>query len=119
MSATMTSGKNLVESKLRAEAAFYRHVINSGDPWIYEIKEGQHLRIVDLHGRQSEIGENDVSAEFGFRQDKRGHSRVIHSPHDEGMFWKSQSFESSFGFGQLQRIDVNGDQSAAWLYCGQ
>jgi len=53
MSATITSGKILVESKLRLEAAIYGHVINAGDPWIYEIKRGQYFRIVDLHGNQA------------------------------------------------------------------
>jgi len=53
MSATMTTGKNLVESKLRPEAAIYRYVINAGDPWIHEIKRGQYFRIVDLHGNQA------------------------------------------------------------------
>jgi uncharacterized protein len=53
MSATTTSGKNLIESELRPEAAIYRHVINAGDPWIYEIKQGQYFRIVDLHGNQA------------------------------------------------------------------
>src|SRR5215831_11914057 len=53
MSATMTTGRNLVESKLYPEAAIYRHVINAGDPWIYEIKKGQYFRIVDLHGNQA------------------------------------------------------------------
>src|ERR1700752_1704719 len=53
MSATMTSGKNLVESNLRPEGAIYRHVINAGDPWIYEIKQGQYVRIVDLKGNQA------------------------------------------------------------------
>jgi urea carboxylase-associated protein 1 len=53
MSATIATGKNLVESKLRPEAAIYRHVINAGDPWIYEIKQGQYFRIVDLHGNQA------------------------------------------------------------------
>src|SRR5712691_275523 len=53
MSATITSGKNLVESKLRPEAAIYRHVINAGDPWIHEIRKGQYLRIVDLEGNQA------------------------------------------------------------------
>jgi uncharacterized protein len=53
MSATITSGKILVESKLRPEAAIYRQVINAGDPWIYEIKQGQYFRIVDLHGNQA------------------------------------------------------------------
>ena len=49
MTATITTAKNLFESKLRPEAAIYRHVINAGDPWIYEIKKGQFVRIVDLH----------------------------------------------------------------------
>ena len=53
MSATMTTGKNLVESKLRPDAAIYRHVINAGDPWIHEIKNGELFRIVDLHGNQA------------------------------------------------------------------
>src|SRR5246127_4763521 len=53
MSATIASGKNLVESKLRPEEAIYRHVINAGDSWIYEIKRGQYFRIVDLHGNQA------------------------------------------------------------------
>src|SRR6476619_467587 len=53
MSATITRGKNLVESTLRPEAAMYRHVINAGDPWIHEIKQGQYFRIVDLHGNQA------------------------------------------------------------------
>jgi uncharacterized protein len=53
MSATMTTGKNLVESKLYPDSAIYRHVINAGDPWIYEIKKGQYFRIVDLHGNQA------------------------------------------------------------------
>jgi hypothetical protein len=53
MSATVTSGKILFESKLRPEGAIYRHVINAGDPWIYEIKQGQYFRVVDLHGNQA------------------------------------------------------------------
>lgn len=52
MSATIT-GKNLVESKLRPEAAIYRHVINAGDPWIGELQRGQYFRIVDLCGNQA------------------------------------------------------------------
>src|ERR1700746_2922805 len=53
MSATLISGKNLVESKLRPEAAIYRYVINAGAPWIHEDKKGQYFRIVDLHGNQA------------------------------------------------------------------
>jgi urea carboxylase-associated protein 1 len=53
MNATMTTGKNLVESKLRPQAAIYRHVINAGDPWIHQLQKGQHFRIVDLGGNQA------------------------------------------------------------------
>jgi urea carboxylase-associated protein 1 len=53
MSATVTTGKNLVESKLHPEAAIYRHVVNAGDPWIHELQKGQSLRIVDLCGNQA------------------------------------------------------------------
>ena len=53
MSATLTTGKNLVESKLRPESAIYRHVVDAGDPWIHEIQQGQYFRIVDLHGNQA------------------------------------------------------------------
>jgi uncharacterized protein len=53
MSATVTTGKNLVVSKLRPEAAIYRHVINAGDPWIHELQKGQYFRIVDLRGNQA------------------------------------------------------------------
>ena len=53
MSATMITGRNLVESKLCPEAAIYRHVINAGDPWIRELQKGQYFRIVDLCGNQA------------------------------------------------------------------
>ena len=53
MTPTITTAKNLVESKLRPEAAIHRHVIDAGDPWIYEINKGQFVRIVDLHGNQA------------------------------------------------------------------
>ena len=33
--------------------ALYRHVIPAGDPWTYEIKRGQTLRIVDVEGNQA------------------------------------------------------------------
>jgi urea carboxylase-associated protein 1 len=31
----------------------YSSVIPAGEPWVHEIKKGQHFRIVDLHGNQS------------------------------------------------------------------
>ena len=42
-----------VESSLRPEGALYDAVVNAGDPWIHEVKKGQYLRIVDLHGNQA------------------------------------------------------------------
>jgi urea carboxylase-associated protein 1 len=44
---------NLLESKLKTSEAIYRHVIPAGDPWTREIRKGQILRIVDLHGNQA------------------------------------------------------------------
>ena len=31
----------------------YRHTVLAGDPWMYEVKKGQILRIVDLEGNQA------------------------------------------------------------------
>jgi uncharacterized protein len=47
------SGNNLVQSKLDPAKASYRHVIPAGDPWIHEVRKGQYVRIVDLHGNQA------------------------------------------------------------------
>lgn len=47
------TGNTLVASQLSSDEASYRHVIPAGDPWIHEIKQGQHFRIVDLHGNQA------------------------------------------------------------------
>src|ERR1700731_1158070 len=47
------SANNIVESKLDASRAIYRHVIPAGEPWIHEIACGQVLRIVDLEGNQA------------------------------------------------------------------
>ena len=43
----------MTESKRDPAAAVYRCVIPAGDPWIHEIRQGQYLRIVDLHGNQA------------------------------------------------------------------
>ena len=43
----------MIESKLKSSDAIYRHVIPAGDPWTREIRKGQILRIVDLHGNQA------------------------------------------------------------------
>jgi urea carboxylase-associated protein 1 len=47
------SKTRFVESNLDAAAAIYRRVIPAGEPWMHEIKAGQHFRIVDLHGNQA------------------------------------------------------------------
>ena len=47
------SGIRVVESSLRPEEAVYDAVVNAGDPWIHEIKQGQYFRIVDLYGNQA------------------------------------------------------------------
>jgi urea carboxylase-associated protein 1 len=50
---SMTTTSTLIESKLNPAEAIYRHVIPAGEPWIYEIQQGQYFRIVDLHGYQA------------------------------------------------------------------
>ncbi len=50
---SMTSTSTLIESKLNPARAIYRHVIPAGEPWIYEMQQGQYFRIVDLHGNQA------------------------------------------------------------------
>lgn len=41
------------ESTLRADAAIYRRVIEAGDYWLYPLRAGQTLRILDLEGNQA------------------------------------------------------------------
>jgi len=41
----------IVESNLDAANALYRAVIPAGEPWVHEIGQGQHFRIVDLGGK--------------------------------------------------------------------
>ncbi len=43
----------LKESSLKPQAAGYRKTVPAGDYWIYPIKAGQVLRIVDLEGNQA------------------------------------------------------------------
>lgn len=49
----MSAAATLVPSHRDPAKAVYRHVIHAGDPWIHEIRRGQHFRIVDLHGNQA------------------------------------------------------------------
>ena len=43
----------LTESTLDPQDAVYDYSIPGGDPWLYELKQGQVLRIVDLEGNQA------------------------------------------------------------------
>ena len=38
---------SLIESTLHPEAAVFRHVIPAGEPYLFEVKAGQTLRILD------------------------------------------------------------------------
>ena len=49
----MSTAATLITSHRDSATAAYRQVINAGDPWIHEIRRGQHFRIVDLHGNQA------------------------------------------------------------------
>jgi len=49
----MSTAATLITSHRDPATAAYRQVINAGDPWIHEIRRGQHFRIVDLHGNQA------------------------------------------------------------------
>jgi urea carboxylase-associated protein 1 len=43
----------LVESRRQAADAVYTAIVPAGDPWIYEIRKNQLLRIEDLEGNQA------------------------------------------------------------------
>lgn len=43
----------LINSDRRPEDAVYRHVIPAGEPWLFEVKKGQTLRLLDLEGNQA------------------------------------------------------------------
>lgn len=44
---------NLVTSTRNPADAVYRHEIPAGEPWMFEIKQGQTLRLLDLEGNQA------------------------------------------------------------------
>jgi len=43
----------LIESTLQPEAAVFRHVIPAGEPYLFEVKAGQTVRLLDLEGNQA------------------------------------------------------------------
>ena len=43
----------LTPSALSPETAFFRHVIPAGEPFLFEVKAGQTLRLLDLEGNQA------------------------------------------------------------------
>ncbi|CAG8998264.1 MAG: hypothetical protein CENE_00206 [Candidatus Celerinatantimonas neptuna] len=43
----------IVESSLKTDDAIYREIVNAGSYWLYTVKAGQILRIVDLKGNQA------------------------------------------------------------------
>jgi urea carboxylase-associated protein 1 len=47
------STTNLRPGPLDPEAALHSFVVEAGDPFVFEIAEGQYLRIVDLEGNQA------------------------------------------------------------------
>jgi len=47
------SNDQLTESRLDPSDAVYDYAIPGGSPWLYELKQGQVLRIVDLEGNQA------------------------------------------------------------------
>jgi len=50
---TANSTSSLKLSRLTPETALHSFTIEAGDPFVFEILEGQHLRIVDLKGNQA------------------------------------------------------------------
>jgi len=44
---------NLKPSSLKPEAALHSFVVEAGDPFVFEIAQGQYVRIVDLEGNQA------------------------------------------------------------------
>lgn len=46
-------GTPLAASRLNPIDAIYDAIVPAGEPWIHEIRRGQHLRIVDVDGNQA------------------------------------------------------------------
>ncbi len=43
----------IVESPLDPRDAVYESLVLAGEPWVHEVKKGQHFRIVDIGGNQA------------------------------------------------------------------
>src|SRR3546814_5849240 len=43
----------IVESSLHPETANFRHLIPAGEPYLFEVKAGQTLRLLDVEGNQA------------------------------------------------------------------
>src|SRR3546814_20172777 len=43
----------IVESSLHPETASFRHLIPAGEPYLFEVKAGQKLRLLDVEGTQA------------------------------------------------------------------
>jgi urea carboxylase-associated protein 1 len=43
----------ITTSRLDTDRPAYSQIVLAGDPWIYELHQGQTLRIIDLHGNQA------------------------------------------------------------------
>ena len=43
----------MMESELDPRGASHRQVIAAGEPWMGSVRQGQHFRILDLHGNQA------------------------------------------------------------------
>lgn len=50
---TALSVTNPTGSRLDPADAVYDAIVPAGEPWVYEIRNGQHLRIVDVDGNQA------------------------------------------------------------------
>lgn len=44
---------SLTSSERQPEAAVFRHVIPAGEPYLFDVKAGQTLRLLDLEGNQA------------------------------------------------------------------
>lgn len=58
----------IIESSLQPDTAVYREVIKAGDYWLYKVRNGQTLRILDLEGNQAAdtlfFNANDTSERY-------------------------------------------------------